>query len=38
MALDSEKEHADNAIAVLRRVYEIERDAKDQGARLLGST
>jgi transposase len=33
-ALVGEKEHAGNAIAVLRRLYEIEREAKDQG---LGS-
>ena len=30
-ALDGEKEHAGNAIAVLRRLYESEREAKDLG-------
>ena len=30
-ALDGEKEHAGNALAVLRRLYEIEREAKELG-------
>jgi len=30
-ALEGEKQHADHAIAVLRRLYEIEREAKELG-------